>query len=92
MELRDIQASLRATIADRSALVGPFLVLINAGSDNPFRNYAVPVDGAEPTEADVATLIRYFATRDRLPDSSTSGRRRPWTRHSKRRCSTSTAH
>ena len=67
MDLRDIQANLRATIADRSTLVGPFLVLINAGSDNPFRNYAVPVDGAEPTEADVATLIRYFATRDRLP-------------------------
>ena len=67
MELRDIQASLRANIASRSTLVGPFLVLINAESDNPFRNYAVPADVAEPTEADVAELIGYFISRDRLP-------------------------
>lgn len=67
MELRDIQASLRANIVSRSTQVGPFLVLINAESDNPFRNYAVPDEGATPTEADVAALIRYFSTRDRYP-------------------------
>jgi len=51
MELRDIQSCLRAGIESRSTEVGPFLVLINSGSDNPFSNYAVPTDGAAPTSA-----------------------------------------
>lgn len=67
MELRDIQASLRAGIASRSVPVGPFLVLVHAESDNPFRNYAVPVDGAAPSAADVASLVAFFRERRRLP-------------------------
>lgn len=67
MELRDVQACLRAGIADRATMVGPFLVLLNDKSDNPFLNYAVPTDGAAPTAADVAALVGYFTDRARLP-------------------------
>jgi GNAT superfamily N-acetyltransferase len=67
MEPRDIQACLRAGIEDRATTVGPFLVLINPHSDNAFRNYAVPVDGAAPTDADVTALIEFFTGRDRAP-------------------------
>lgn len=67
MKLRDIQACLRAGIESRAVTVGPFLVLIHPSSDNPFRNYAVPVDGAEPTASDVADLVAFFTERDLLP-------------------------
>jgi len=67
MELRDIQSCLRAGIESRSTKVGPFLVLINSGSDNPFSNYAVPTDGAAPTSADVTALIDFCTSRKRLP-------------------------
>jgi GNAT superfamily N-acetyltransferase len=67
MELRDIQSCLRATIESRASLVGPFLVLHNESSDNPFLNYAVPVVDAAPTPDDVTALVAYFTERDRLP-------------------------
>ncbi len=67
MNLRDVRACLRAGIESRATEVGPFLVLINDTSANPFLNYAVPLDGAAPTAADVATLVAYFTDRDRLP-------------------------
>jgi ribosomal protein S18 acetylase RimI-like enzyme len=67
MELRAVQACLRAGIEARATTVGPFLVLLNTTSDNPFLNYAVPVDGAAPTADDVASLIEFFTSRDRLP-------------------------
>ncbi|HVV23259.1 MAG TPA: GNAT family N-acetyltransferase, partial [Pseudonocardiaceae bacterium] len=67
MRLDDVQACLRAGIESRSATVGQFLVLINEQSPNPFLNYAVPVDGAAPTSADIATLVTYFTQRQRLP-------------------------
>lgn len=67
MQLRDIQACLRAAIEQRAQPVGPFLVLINSESDNPFLNYAVPVDGAAPTAADVTALVEFFRSRDRMP-------------------------
>jgi GNAT superfamily N-acetyltransferase len=67
MRSRDVQACLRAGITGRATTVGPFLVLINDSSDNPFLNYAVPVDGAAPTAADVAVLITHFTDRARLP-------------------------
>ena len=35
--------------------------------DNPFGNYAVPIDGAAPTGDDVTALIEYFTDRKRLP-------------------------
>jgi ribosomal protein S18 acetylase RimI-like enzyme len=67
MELRDVQAALRSGIESRAKAVGPFLVLLNQGSAHPFHNYAVPVDGAAPTAQDVAALVTYFHSRDRLP-------------------------
>jgi hypothetical protein len=69
MELRDIQSCLRAGIESRSVKVGPFLVLVNANTDNPFSNYAVPTDGATPTTEDVTALIEFFTDRKRLPRS-----------------------
>ncbi|HEX4724679.1 MAG TPA: GNAT family N-acetyltransferase [Pseudonocardiaceae bacterium] len=67
VDLRDIQSCLRAGIESRAVEVGPFLVLFNDGSDNPFSNYAVPVDGAAPTADDVRALIDFFHGRQRLP-------------------------
>lgn len=67
MELRVVQAALRAAIESRSTTVGPFLVLINEGSANYYSNYAVPLDGAAPTADDVSSLVGYFSERDRLP-------------------------
>lgn len=67
MELRDIQDCLRTGIASRATAVGPFLVLLNESSATVFFNYAVPVDGAEPTAADVQALIAFFAEHDRQP-------------------------
>jgi GNAT superfamily N-acetyltransferase len=67
MELRDIQSCLRAGIESRSAKVGLFLVLLSSDTDNPFSNYAVPMDGATPTGDDVTALIEFFTDRKRLP-------------------------
>jgi GNAT superfamily N-acetyltransferase len=67
MDLRDVQSCLRAGIESRAVKVGPFLVLFNKGSDNPFSNYAVPVDGAAPSAEDVRALIEFFRDRQRLP-------------------------
>ena len=57
MDTRAVQACLRAAIEARTTVVGPFLALLNPTSDNPFLNYAVPVDGEAPTADDVASLI-----------------------------------
>jgi GNAT superfamily N-acetyltransferase len=67
MDLRDIQSCLRAVIESRATKVGPFLVLLSDGSDNPFTNYAIPVDGAAPTADDVRALIDFFHAKERLP-------------------------
>ena len=62
-----IQAALRASIENRAVRVGPFLITFNPRSDNPFRNYAIPDDGVEPTEAELAALVEAFRARDRMP-------------------------
>lgn len=67
IRLPAIQACLRAGIADRAVPVGPFLVLVHPDSDSPFLNYAVPVDGAAPTAADVTALLGFCRERERLP-------------------------
>lgn len=64
-----IQTYLRA-VADlrRDAeRVGPFLAAFDLHSDNPYRNYALPDDGAEPAPVDVRALIGAFERRDRAP-------------------------
>lgn len=62
-----IQSALRASIEDRAVRVGPFQVVFNDRSDNPFRNYAIPDDGAEPTDAELTALVEAFRARDRKP-------------------------
>lgn len=47
--------------------IGPFLAGFDAGSDNPYRNYAVPDAGADPNADDVAALIAAFEERNRRP-------------------------
>ncbi len=67
--LQRIQSYLRAA-APRgrdSERVGPFLATFNRDSDNRYLNYAIPDDGAQPTEADVAALLEAYRTRARLP-------------------------
>lgn len=60
-----IQAYLRATVASRplTERAGPFLLCFDEHSDSPFRNYAVPDDGAQPTDEDGGALIDAFARR-----------------------------
>ncbi|MFL6139923.1 MAG: GNAT family N-acetyltransferase [Frankiaceae bacterium] len=47
--------------------IGPFAVGLDRASANPFRNYAVPDDGAEPGPGDVAALVALFERHDRTP-------------------------
>jgi ribosomal protein S18 acetylase RimI-like enzyme len=65
--LSRIQSALRETISHDAPRVGPFLIHFNADSDHPYRNYAIPDDGAEPTPADVADLVAAFTRRGRKP-------------------------
>ncbi|WP_280314006.1 GNAT family N-acetyltransferase [Nocardia wallacei] len=50
-----------------SERIGPFVAGFDAYSDNLFRNYAVPDDGALPTSADVGALVAAFERRGRVP-------------------------
>jgi hypothetical protein len=63
----DVHAYLRALAGDREPRVGPFVLLLDANDAGPYRNYAVPHDGAEPTPADIDVLIAAFADRERKP-------------------------
>lgn len=47
--------------------IGPFLATFNRDDANPFLNYAVPDDGAEPTPDDVARLVEAYEARGRRP-------------------------
>jgi ribosomal protein S18 acetylase RimI-like enzyme len=62
-----VHAYLRA-LAGRSGTTaaGPFVILFGADPD-PFGNYAIPQDGAEPTAAHVAELAAVFRARNRRP-------------------------
>jgi ribosomal protein S18 acetylase RimI-like enzyme len=65
----EIQAYLR-TLAERrqgAERVGPFVAAYDAHSDNLYRNYAIPDDGAEPTPDEVRALIAAFERRQRVP-------------------------
>ncbi len=66
---RRIQNYLRATIArsENRLRVGPFLAGFDAGTDNLYRNYAVPDEGAHPSGAEVEALCTAFAERSRRP-------------------------
>ena len=54
-----IQQYLRAVtpIGREHERVGPFLATFDPHSDNPYLNYALPDDGAEPSDYEVAVLV-----------------------------------
>ena len=64
-----IQAYLRvaASRTRETERTGPFLATFSHPSQNPFLNYAIPDDGADPSPADVAALIDAYRRRDRVP-------------------------
>jgi ribosomal protein S18 acetylase RimI-like enzyme len=64
-----LQASLRNALRSSHDVepVGPFLAAFDPDSDSPFRNYAVPDDGARPTREQVEDLRRAFVRRGRQP-------------------------
>lgn len=66
-KVRTIQTALRQAIAGGAERVGPFLVTIDADATGPFRNFAVPDDDPAPTATDLAALLAYFASVDRMP-------------------------
>jgi len=47
--------------------VGPFLASFAKGSSNPFFNYAIPDDGAEPGPAEVVALVEAYEARGLRP-------------------------
>jgi len=64
-----LQASLRGALHGRRDVesIGPFLAAFDADDDSPFRNYAIPDEGARPTPEEVEDLRRAFGRRNRLP-------------------------
>lgn len=66
---RRIQAYLRAHAlrASDHERCGAFLASFDLEDDNPYRNHAVPDDGASPSATDIEALIDAFARRRRKP-------------------------
>ncbi len=66
---REIHAYLRAVNAREreSERVGPFLATFSLRSPNPYLNYAIPDDDAEPAAADVLALTAAFRRRGLRP-------------------------
>jgi GNAT superfamily N-acetyltransferase len=63
-----IAAHMRAAASSRpGGRTGPFLIGLDAHSDDPMRNYAVPDAGARPGSGDVDALIAFFRDRHRIP-------------------------
>jgi len=65
----NLQASLRAALRGRRDVesIGPFLAAFDGDDASPFRNYAIPDEGARPTLEEVEDLRRAFTRRHRLP-------------------------
>ena len=66
---RAITADLCRSIAEgrESERIGPFLASFSRTSTNPFLNYAIPDDSADPTAAEVQHLIAAYAARGLRP-------------------------
>jgi ribosomal protein S18 acetylase RimI-like enzyme len=47
--------------------IGPFLATFTRDDDNPYLNYAIPDDGATPSNADIAALVDAYRKRQRKP-------------------------
>jgi ribosomal protein S18 acetylase RimI-like enzyme len=67
--LQRIQSYLRvaAPRGRESERIGPFLATFSRHSDNPYLNYAIPDDGAEPADGEVAALVEAYRARLRRP-------------------------
>ncbi len=67
--LTQLQQYLRAAASRgrTTSQVGPFLVTIDEDTDHPYLNYAIPDDGARPSDADVTALVAAFSDRGRIP-------------------------
>lgn len=67
--LTHLQQYLRAAASRgrTTSHVGPFLVTIDEDTDHPYLNYAIPDDGARPSDADVTALVETFTGRGRIP-------------------------
>jgi predicted N-acetyltransferase YhbS len=63
-----IAAYMRASASSgHGERVGPFTVGLDAHSDDPMRNYAVPDQGAGPDAGDIGALITFFCRHHRIP-------------------------
>ncbi|RSN36559.1 N-acetyltransferase [Amycolatopsis sp. WAC 04169] len=67
--IRALQSYIRLTAAKfrETERIGPFLATYYPESSSPFLNYAIPDDGAVPTEDDVAALTGAFRKRGLAP-------------------------
>jgi GNAT superfamily N-acetyltransferase len=64
----NIHAYLRAPAANiQLERVGPFVARLTLGTTHPMLNYAVPDDGASPSDRDIRALINLFERRDLRP-------------------------
>jgi ribosomal protein S18 acetylase RimI-like enzyme len=58
----------RAAAAGRATeQIGPFLATFSPDSTNPYLNYAIPDDGAEPSRSDVDGLVHAYRRRELSP-------------------------
>jgi|SRR5208282_4196771 len=63
-----IAAYMRAAASSPPGVrTGPFTVGLDAHSDDPMRNYAVPDHGARPSAGDIDALITSFRRSHRVP-------------------------
>jgi ribosomal protein S18 acetylase RimI-like enzyme len=63
-----VAAHMRAATGGRQTdPAGPFCIGLDPHSNDPFRNYAVPFEGARPTPDDVQALIASFRRHERIP-------------------------
>ncbi len=49
------------------SVIGPFVVNLHQTHASAGWNYAIPVDGAEPTRRQIADLVAHFVAHDRVP-------------------------
>ncbi len=64
-----VERYLRASIAQgrETERIGPFLASFSRSTRNPYLNYAIPDDGAQPSAGDVAGLIDSYERRKLKP-------------------------
>jgi GNAT superfamily N-acetyltransferase len=69
LESAAIHAFLRASVrrGRECEQIGPFLASFSPHDANPFFNYAIPDDGATPSDGEVAALIDAYERRSRKP-------------------------